>query len=154
MQKIMQQPMSVPDTPSRKAASFSMLFGTYIATLQMRLSLQGRMSDERKHFPDQIKGIIPHPRARRSTPPTPSTGSSVFQVALLDPRWYSCLHCFPSIVLDLNSSYLMIKIIRRFRDKYRKISKHSEYVSVSEILNDLYRLEQEYRLKQIPKNER
>lgn len=48
----------------------------------------------------------------------------------------------------------MIKEIRKYRDKYRKISKNSEYVSVTEILCDLYRLEQEARLKRIPKNKR
>ena len=44
----------------------------------------------------------------------------------------------------------MIKIIRRYAEKYRKISKHSEYISVTEVMNDFYRLEQEARLKRIP----
>ena len=48
----------------------------------------------------------------------------------------------------------MIKEIRKYRDKYEKISKHSEYVSVNDILCDLYRLEQEARLKRVPKSER
>ena len=48
----------------------------------------------------------------------------------------------------------MIKEIRKYRDKYRKISKNSEYVSVVEVLCDLYHLEQDARLKRIPKNER
>ena len=45
----------------------------------------------------------------------------------------------------------MIKVIRRYAEKYRKISKHSEYVNVTEVMNDFYRLEQEARLKGIPK---
>jgi len=48
----------------------------------------------------------------------------------------------------------MIKEIQKYRDKYKKISKHSEYVSVTEILCDLYHLEQDARLKRIPKNKR
>ena len=48
----------------------------------------------------------------------------------------------------------MIKEIRKLRDKYRKISKNSEYVSIGQVLNDLYHLEQEVRLKRIPKDER
>jgi len=48
----------------------------------------------------------------------------------------------------------MIKEIRKLRDKYEKISKNSEYVSIGGVLNDLYQLEQEARLKRIPKNER
>ena len=48
----------------------------------------------------------------------------------------------------------MIKEIQKYRDKYRKISKHSEYISVGDILNDLYRLEMEARLKRIPKDKR
>jgi len=48
----------------------------------------------------------------------------------------------------------MIKEIKRLAEKYRKISLHSEYVSVNEIMCDLYRLEQEARIKRIPKNGR
>ncbi len=48
----------------------------------------------------------------------------------------------------------MIKEIQRLRNKYRAISKHSEYVNVSEVLCDLYRLENEARLKRIPKKDR
>ena len=45
----------------------------------------------------------------------------------------------------------MIKEIQKIRDKYRKIAKHSEYVSVQEVLCALYHLEQDARLKRIPK---
>lgn len=48
----------------------------------------------------------------------------------------------------------MITEIRKYRDKYRKISKNSEYVSVVQVLCDLHQLEQEVRLKRIPKNKR
>lgn len=48
----------------------------------------------------------------------------------------------------------MIKEIKKLRDKYRKIAKNSEYVSVGQVLNDLYQLEQEVRLKRIPKDDR
>lgn len=48
----------------------------------------------------------------------------------------------------------MIKEIRKYRNKYERISKNSEYVSVTQVLCDLYQLEQEVRLKRIPKNER
>ena len=49
---------------------------------------------------------------------------------------------------------IMIKEIRKIRDKYNKIAKHSEYVSVVDVLCDLYHLEQDARLKRIPKSER
>jgi len=45
----------------------------------------------------------------------------------------------------------MIKEIKKLRDKYNKIAKHSEYVSVGDVLCDLYHLEQDARLKRIPK---
>lgn len=48
----------------------------------------------------------------------------------------------------------MIKAIRKLRDKYRKIAKHSEYVAVGDILSDLYHLEQDFRIMRIPKSER
>lgn len=48
----------------------------------------------------------------------------------------------------------MITEIKRVEAKYRAIAKHSEYVSVTDILCDLYRLQQEARLKRIPKNQR
>ena len=48
----------------------------------------------------------------------------------------------------------MIKEIRKIRDKYNKIAKHSEYINIAEILRDLYRLEQDARLKRIPKDQR
>lgn len=48
----------------------------------------------------------------------------------------------------------MITEIKKIEAKYRAIAKHSEYVSVQEILVDLYRLEQEARLKRIPKDQR
>ncbi len=49
---------------------------------------------------------------------------------------------------------IMIKEIRKIRDKYNKIAKHSEYINIAEILRDLYRLEQDARLKRIPKDQR
>ena len=48
----------------------------------------------------------------------------------------------------------MIKEIRKIRNKYNKIAEHSEYVSVGDILCDLYHLEQDARLKRIPKDKR
>ena len=48
----------------------------------------------------------------------------------------------------------MITEIKRLEAKYRAIAKHSEYVSVGEVLRDLYRLQMEARLKRIPKNQR
>jgi len=48
----------------------------------------------------------------------------------------------------------MITEIKKIRDKYDKIAKHSEYVPVVEVLNDLYHLEQDARLKRIPKDRR
>lgn len=48
----------------------------------------------------------------------------------------------------------MIKIIEKYEEKYRAIAKNSEYVCVGDILNDLYRLKQEARLKRIPKSKR
>jgi len=49
------------------------------------------------------------------------------------------------------SVIIMIKEIKKLRDKYNKIAKHSEYVSVGDVLCDLYHLEQDARLKRIPK---
>lgn len=48
----------------------------------------------------------------------------------------------------------MITEIKRLEAKYQSIAKHSEYVNVSEILTDLYRLLMEARLKRIPKDQR
>jgi len=48
----------------------------------------------------------------------------------------------------------MIKIIRKLRDKYEKIAKHSEYVSVQDVVVDLHRLELDARLARTPKNKR
>ena len=48
----------------------------------------------------------------------------------------------------------MIKEIKRLSKKYQAIAKHSEYVSVAEILCDLYRLTLHARLMRIPKDER
>ena len=48
----------------------------------------------------------------------------------------------------------MIKKIRAYRDKYRKIAKNSEYISVGQVLNDLYQLELDVRLSRIPKDKR
>lgn len=46
----------------------------------------------------------------------------------------------------------MIKIIKQVYNKYAKISKRNEYVSINQVLNDLYYLEQEARLKSLPKH--
>ena len=48
----------------------------------------------------------------------------------------------------------MITEIKKLEAKYRKIAKHSEYVSVGDVLNDLYKLKQDIRLKRLPKNQR
>ncbi len=48
----------------------------------------------------------------------------------------------------------MITEIKKLESKYRAIAKHSEYVNVAEILCDLHRLEQDARIKRIPKDQR
>jgi len=48
----------------------------------------------------------------------------------------------------------MIKEIKVLRKKYQTIAKHSEYISINDVLCDLYHLEQDARLKRIPKSER
>lgn len=48
----------------------------------------------------------------------------------------------------------MIAEIKKLEAKYRAIAKHSDYVSVGDILNELYRLKQDVRLKRISKNQR
>ena len=48
----------------------------------------------------------------------------------------------------------MIKEIKQLRKKYREMAKKSEYVSIGQVENDLYRLESEARLKGLPKDER
>ena len=48
----------------------------------------------------------------------------------------------------------MIKEINILEKKYKAIAKRSEYVSVGEVLNDLYRLKMDVRIKRLPKNER
>ena len=48
----------------------------------------------------------------------------------------------------------MIKEIKALQKKYQIIAKHSEYVGVYNLLNDLYHLEQDARLKRIPKSKR
>ncbi|KKN55768.1 hypothetical protein LCGC14_0579170 [marine sediment metagenome] len=48
----------------------------------------------------------------------------------------------------------MITEIKKLESKYREISKYSEYVNVAEVLCDLHRLEQDARIKRIPKNQR
>ena len=45
----------------------------------------------------------------------------------------------------------MIKEIMVLKKKYQEIAKHSEYVSVGEVVNDLYNLMQDIRLKRVPK---
>ena len=48
----------------------------------------------------------------------------------------------------------MIKEIKLLRKKYNEILKKSEYISIQEVITDLYRLEMEARIKRIPKNKR
>ena len=48
----------------------------------------------------------------------------------------------------------MIKEIKRLETKYRAIAKRSEYVPIGDVLNDLYHLQQDARLKRIPKDRR
>lgn len=46
----------------------------------------------------------------------------------------------------------MIKEIKKVQDKYQQMMKTSEYVSIGQVVNDLYQLIQEARIKRIPKN--
>ena len=48
----------------------------------------------------------------------------------------------------------MIKEIKKVQDKYQKMMKTSEYVAIGQVVNDLYQLVTEARLKRIPKDER
>ncbi len=48
----------------------------------------------------------------------------------------------------------MIRELTKFLEKYKDMSKRSEYVSVGQVVNDLHYLVQEARLKRLPKNER
>lgn len=48
----------------------------------------------------------------------------------------------------------MITEIKKLEAKYRAIAKHSEYVSVGDVLCDLYHLQQDARIKRIPKSQR
>lgn len=48
----------------------------------------------------------------------------------------------------------MIKEITRLQNKYKKLSKHSEYVDIQSVINDLYHLAQDCRLKRVPKEDR
>lgn len=49
----------------------------------------------------------------------------------------------------------MIKEIRAVQKKYEQLQKQNvEYANIAEVVNDLYRLVRDARLKRIPKNER
>jgi len=48
----------------------------------------------------------------------------------------------------------MIKEIKQLLQKYKEVAKKSEYISIGQVINDLYQLESEARLKKIPKKER
>ena len=48
----------------------------------------------------------------------------------------------------------MIKEIKKVQDKYQKMMKTSEYVAIGQVVNDLYELIMEAKIKRIPKNER
>jgi hypothetical protein len=48
----------------------------------------------------------------------------------------------------------MVKELKKMLEKYTVMSKKSEYVSISQVLNDLYYLTQEARLKRLPKRMR
>ena len=48
----------------------------------------------------------------------------------------------------------MIKEIQKLLDKYKKFPKHCEYIAIGQVVNDLYRLQQQCRLKRIKKDER
>ena len=45
----------------------------------------------------------------------------------------------------------MIKEILALMEKYKDMSRRSEYVSIGQVTNDLYQLSMEARLKRIPK---
>ena len=48
----------------------------------------------------------------------------------------------------------MIKELKAALKKYEEMSRNSEYVSIAQVKNDLFRLMMEARLKRIPKSER
>ena len=48
----------------------------------------------------------------------------------------------------------MIRYIQALRKKYTQIRKNSEYVSIDEVQNMLYRIEQEMRVRRLPKDQR
>ena len=48
----------------------------------------------------------------------------------------------------------MIAEIKKLEKKYQAIAKRSEYISIAEVLCDIYRLKQDARLKRIPKDQR
>ena len=48
----------------------------------------------------------------------------------------------------------MIKELKRILNKYMEMRKNSEYVSIEEVVNDLYYLIQSQRIKRLPKSER
>lgn len=48
----------------------------------------------------------------------------------------------------------MIRELQKLRKKYKEISKNSEYISIIQVMTDLYQLENETRVKRLPKNER
>ena len=48
----------------------------------------------------------------------------------------------------------MIKELKQVLEKYKRIKKTSEYVSVAEVVNDVYALIQDQRIKRLPQKER
>jgi len=48
----------------------------------------------------------------------------------------------------------MIKELQKFMNKYKRMAKNSEYVSIGQVVNDLHYLMQEARIRRLPKSER
>ena len=48
----------------------------------------------------------------------------------------------------------MVTEIKAVLEKYQRIQKTSEYISIGEVVNDLYHLLQDARLKRLPKHKR
>ena len=48
----------------------------------------------------------------------------------------------------------MIKELKKMSKKYQDMAKQSEYVSIGQVINDLYQLIGDARIKRLPKKER
>jgi hypothetical protein len=54
---------------------------------------------------------------------------------------------------DRNEEF-MIKELKAVKKKYEQLQRTSEYVDIGQVVNDLYYLIQDQRLKRIPRDER